>query len=337
MIAKENEILNKAINNFIEITGLKVSIVAQETGTFDNRIDAIINIEGQTCNIEVKLNINTALIALLVNQYKMINYPLIIITRYVTPNMAELLKRYDIQFIDTVGNAYINLFPQYVFIMGQKDKQLFLGHQKNRAFKPTGLKVIFALLNNPELENNTYRVIVEIAQVALGTVNWVMRDLKLNNFLIDRKKKRRFLVNKKELLDRWVTTYPENLRKGLLLGKYRAVDDDWWKIAEMYQLKALWSGEIAAAQITKYLRPQDKTIYIEKHKLNDFIKLNKLIVDPRGNIEILTKFWAYETDWRDNNRVPTILVYADLLNTGDPRNIEAAKILYEKELYQYNQ
>ena len=29
MIAKENEILNKAINNFIEITGLKVYIVAK--------------------------------------------------------------------------------------------------------------------------------------------------------------------------------------------------------------------------------------------------------------------------------------------------------------------
>jgi hypothetical protein len=29
MIAKENEILNKAINDFIEITGLKVYIVAQ--------------------------------------------------------------------------------------------------------------------------------------------------------------------------------------------------------------------------------------------------------------------------------------------------------------------
>lgn len=33
--------------------------------------------------------------------------------------------------------------------------------------------------------------------------------------------------------------------------------------------------------------------------------------------------------------VHPILVYADLIATGDPRNIEAAKIIYEAEVVQY--
>ena len=48
----------------------------------------------------------------------------------------------------------------------------------------------------------------------------------------------------------------------------------------------------------------------------------------------MKKFWNFE-----NNDYPglthPILIYADLLATGDPRNIETAKIIYEKDIVRY--
>lgn len=335
MKVKENEILEKAIEVFQEITDLNASILVAEERVVDNTIDAVVDIGGRTCYVEVKLNLNTALVALLVNYEKRINQPLVVVTRYVTPNMAIVLRQNDVQFIDTAGNAYINLGNIYVYIIGQKEKQLLIEHKKNRLFKPTGLKVIFALLNNPGLENHTYRKVAEIAQVALGTVNWIMRDLRIRNYLIDIDKTGRRIIHKRELLERWVTTYPDNLRKGLLLGKYKAGNENWIENVKMKKREVFWGGERAAGIITKYLRPQNTILYIDENYLHKFVKDNRLINTQNGNIEILKKFWLYKTEKDNNNIVPPILIYADLLSTGEPRNRETAQALYEKEIYRY--
>ena len=58
-----------------------------------------------------------------------------------------------------------------------------------RLFKPGGLKLIFALLNNPGMEKATYRDMAKAAKVALGTVDFAITELKELGFLIDLGKK----------------------------------------------------------------------------------------------------------------------------------------------------
>lgn len=48
----------------------------------------------------------------------------------------------------------------------------------------------------------------------------------------------------------------------------------------------------------------------------------------------MKKFWNFENPEYPGITHP-ILVYADLIAAGDPRNIEAAKIIYEKEIVRY--
>ena len=47
--------------------------------------------------------------------------------------------------------------------------------------------------------------------------------------------------------------------------------------------------------------------------------------DSNGNVEILSKFWHFEHD--PPELAPLLLIYADLLATGDARCIEAAEDL----------
>jgi len=58
---------------------------------------------------------------------------------------------------------------------------------------------------------------------------------------------------------------------------------------------------------------------------------------PNGNIQVFRAFW--KRDPKDKNdildTVDPIIVSADLLGTGDVRNLEAAKLLYQNELTEF--
>ena len=58
----------------------------------------------------------------------------------------------------------------------------------------------------------------------------------------------------------------------------------------------------------------------------EVIKNYRVIPDPNGYIRIYQKFW--EGNETQNVTAPPLLVYADLINTGDKRNIETAQKIY---------
>jgi hypothetical protein len=62
---------------------------------------------------------------------------------------------------------------------------------------------------------------------------------------------------------------------------------------------------------------------------------NKLRKDPDGDIEILKTFWDVGHELHRTDTVHPILVYADLLASGDPRNLEVAQIIYEQKLAEH--
>jgi hypothetical protein len=53
----------------------------------------------------------------------------------------------------------------------------------------------------------------------------------------------------------------------------------------------------------------------------------KLHREKEGKIEIRERFWKLEAE---RDMVPSILVYADLLATTDTRNVETARIVYDR-------
>jgi hypothetical protein len=180
------------------------------------------------------------------------------------------------------------------------------------------------------LENKSYREIAKEAGVSLGAVNWIMNDLKSLGHLADFGSRGRRLVNRKELLKRWTSAYPEQLRPKLSIGRFRTRHGhDWWKKAQLPS-EAFWSGEVAAQLLTKYLRPETVTIYSESNlpKLQAQYGLQR---DPTGNVELLRRFWKFD-HWEKQNlqTAPPLLVYADLVRTADDRNLETAEIIYEQ-------
>lgn len=327
----EKTLLLRALAMFHEATGMTFNVEREKhIDKAGRQIDAIVTLGAKGMKVrflaEVKPRLTKAnlLLALMARKPE---EKLLLITDYVNPVMAEDLKEKKIAFIDAAGNAYINEPPVYVYVKGNKQLEELPKRAKTRAFQATGLKVLFAFFCKPELLNAPYREIAKAADVALGTVGWVLTDLREGGYLVDMGKRGRRLRQKKQLVDRWVTAYPEVLRPKLIIGRYRADNDHWWKDADVRELHAWWGGEVAAAKLTRYLKPEFVTVYAKDRPEKLIIK-NKLKKDPNGNVEILDAFWEAE----DKELAPPLLIYADLIATGDARNLETARMIYEKEL-----
>lgn len=338
MRTPEIELFDNAIKKLKQNTGFTIEITQcfhadksiNATGLIDTGIDHI------PVAIDAKVRVTNATIGHVVHQFSQIAEHGLLVTNYINPIIAERLKAMDIWFIDTAGNAYINALPVYVYIKGNKlPEDQGTAKILNRAFTPIGLKVVFALLCQPKLVNAPYRDIAQTAAVALGTVALVFKDLNQMGYIIDMGARGRRLKNWEKLMERWMIAYPEQLRPKLETGRYRAPDPNWWQTADLHNLQAYWGGEVAADRMTQYLKPQIITIYVMEEWAGKLKITNRLRKDPAGDIEILKTFWDVEGKFNQADIVHPILIYADLIASGDPRNIETAQIIYEQEFTEH--
>jgi hypothetical protein len=282
--------------------------------------------------VEIKANVTKADKLLAMMRKGEFDHPLLLVTKYINAQLADELKQNGTEFLDTAGNTFINQPPLYIFVKGNKPDILKTPRPK-RTFKPAGLRTIYAFLCNPGLENKTYREIAAETGVALGTVDWIIKELKELRFLLDMGKRGQRLIQKENLLQRWVTAYPEQLRPKLTLGRFRG-EHGWWQRKTFDPFKGQWGGEVAAAKLTQYLQPQIITIYTAPQELDQLLIKNRLKRDQTGDVEILKRFWKPPEIWKYEDLVHPILIYADLLATGNERNIEAAKMVYDQHIVQ---
>lgn len=278
---------------------------------------------------EIKNNLTLAFIGLMIQRRNALPGPLLLVTNYVNNAMAERLKEYDIEFIDVAGNAYINQPPLYVYIKGNKPEGEYKIPLPGQAFRPTGLKVIFAFLCHPPIIEKNYRTIARTAGVALGNIGGIFLDLKRQGFLLDMGERGCRLVQKRRLLERFTEEYPNKLKPRLFLGNFRA-DQNWWQKEDMDIGNALWGGEAAAAKMGNCLKPQTITIYVKQQWLNDLLLKNRLKKNMNGEVELYKMFWDPAALPGYQGLVNPILTYADLMATANQRDIETAKVIYEQ-------
>jgi hypothetical protein len=331
----EIELLDRAVDALTKMDNIHINI--EHYSSNDPGIDATGTLITDSVDIPIALEFNAHINPITIRLIKprISDKQVLLVTNYVNPVIAERLKEQGIWFLDAAGNAYINHNPIYIYIKGNKPLEKPATRPISRAFQITGLKVVYALLCNPELVNAPYREIAQTADVALGTVGWVMTDLTQLGFIVDMGRGGRRLRDKRRLLERWVIAYPEKLRPRLEIARYKAPLPNWLQTADLHDFQALWGGEVAADKLTHYLKPEIITIYLPEQQKTKFFIKNRLRKDPAGEIELLKTFWDINDDTNKPSLVNPILIYADLIASGDPRNIETAQIIYDQELAEH--
>jgi hypothetical protein len=328
----QNDILLQAIEAFQKETHLHIEAKVNATIQRQKRMEACLQIEKKEYYVEIKKTLNPVIAGQIVHQWGNERQKWLLVTPYVNPQLARTLRELHIQFIDTVGNAFIDDLPTLIYIRGNKPEQSE-PVRTGKKFGRAALLVVYALLCDKELCDAPYREIAKQADVALGTVAGIINDLKTQGYYVELEDKKRHLVRKKELFEKWVTAYAETLRPKTFIGRYRAPQQDFWQHIDIEQYDAIWGGEVAAYRLTKYLKPEIVTIYA-KRPVNRLLLGLKLRQDKNGDIELREPFGKCE-NIQATATVPPFLVYADLMATGDVRNIETAKQLYADYLQEY--
>lgn len=347
---KEQDILDRALDALERTAGIHCHVIERPRRANQRYwTDAIVQIEanGQrhAYTVDVKRVDRFAILEEMKNRYTLDrdDTPPLLVAPRITTEIAEKCRDFGLQFIDAAGNAYLRRPGLYVLVKGQRpiprEDLLLIEQGGKRAGTPTHLRVIFALLCRPDLLNAPYRDIVQAAGVALGTIGWVFNDLADRGLTAGGKGKgARVMLERKKLIDEWVTNYPIKLRPKLTPRRFRAPKHDWWKDLDITQYDAQWGTEVAAVKLTGYLRPNTATIYLHgeggdrKRNLTRLVAENRLRPDTEGDVEILDAFWDLKGEQPMPQTVPPLLAYADLVATLDPRNFEAAMLIHDQYL-----
>ena len=328
MNMRDDNIIHTAVENLKATTGFKATWKATARGDFDGILT--INAKGKELvfNVEVKNELRFHQIDALLNRDRT-DKPILIIAVKIFPKIKEELRANQIAYLETNGNLYIKIENTLIWLDGNKPLQ-----QKkvkaNRAFTKTGIKVLLLYLTDEEWLNRPYRQVAENAGVALGTIPVIIAALRELGYLIniyDRIK----LVNKEELIKRWVEAYGEKLKPNIILGNFWLDDrsEKNWKQIDWIDEQALWGGEPAADLLTNYLNPQGFTIYTTQN-IKGMIKNYHLLPQEKGQVVVYEKFWKFPDDTQKT--APPLIVYADLIHTNDSRCIETANIIYDRYL-----
>ena len=331
--ALQKQLLTDALQAFEETTAVATAILKADPVQKDAFINARVRLGKTTLWAEIKARLTPATLGPVLAQLKRLPGPALLVTPYVTPPMAERLKAQDIPFIDAAGNAYLRTADTFIYVTGRKPAAPVEARRPVRVFRPTGLRIIFALLCRPELVTAPYREIANQAGVALGSVNIALKELETLGFVRTYKAKGRVLEQRERLLNTWVEAYPRELRPRLKPRRFRVDNPDWWKDMDLAPFDLWLGGEPAAAVLTKYLRPERTTLYGGA----GFAQLARHIrpaKDENGNLELLDTFWHFDSAQAvpGYRLVPPLLVYADLVATADARNLETAEMIRERYL-----
>lgn len=286
--------------------------------------------ETRTYVVEMRNRVTAASLSAL--RSRMTNRTLLV-APHITPSQSEVCRSLGIPYADSAGNMLLDWGTVRIDVEGRRPPKPTHGTAATRplrAFRPSGLQVLFCLLSDSGLASRPYREIASASTASLGTVQWVMAELSELNHL-ETRGRHRILHRVRALFDRWVEAYALNLYPSLHLGQYEGdrVHLHLDSRASVEQFDAQWGGEAAIALQDQYLRPATLVLYAPAvpAKLLSSWRLRKTTAG--GNVIIRKRFWHRASF--PGPLVPSTLIYADLVASGDPRQVEAAQRLREKD------
>jgi hypothetical protein len=259
----------------------------------------------------------------------LVNPDQVLVTTAMSSYLAAKCKEQGIQFIDTVGNAYIRPYSRsevFVFVSGNKPESAERSKDSSISTS-SALKLIFALIADPRLLNQPYREMANAAQVAIGSVSQTINALERRGFIAYISGTRTW-SKKEKLIGEWVAGYAGRLRPKLETMTFSVPDIDALRDIDLDPNIAVWGGEEAVARLTRFLKPEIVTIYTATANttyVSDLVRRFKMRKDPYGTLQIVQPFWDLPRFASPTQCAPQLSIYADLLLSGDSRNIEAAQ------------
>lgn len=218
----------------------------------------------------------------------------LLVADYVPETLAHQLQQHQLNYLDTLGNGFIHAAPFFYEISGRRKKSPKM--LPNRSQQTVGTKIIYQLLQDAQLCNQPYRAIAQRAQVALGAVGPVIKELLDKNLLTNDIDGQRHLMNLTALRQQWEGGYIGRLRPKLQIERCKLSAP--WNIDSLPHLireqkladQVLIGGELAAAFYCENVQAQSATLHMDaKLALKQMLQL-RLLPCVDGPVTIIQQF-----------------------------------------------
>lgn len=250
----------------------------------------------------------------------------LVVAPYIGPSSADVLRSRGADYVDAAGNMHFDWDRVLIHMQGFRPKnRVARSGDQSRIFSRSGLQVVFVLLCWPDLAAAPLREIAEVSGTSLGTVHKVVDEMAASGYLYDSSDGRR-LSRGRELVSRWVENYVTRLSPKLELGRFAGPEGQWWRsLPDGARDGVSLGGETAASLIDPFLRPSTVTLYADEVPSKLLVAARLRRDEVGGEVYVRRRFWTQPADTPPVELVPEVLVYADLIASGDPRQVEHAQ------------
>jgi hypothetical protein len=342
----EKEILQKAVQQFKTLTQTPIKILntnnlkEKKAPPHPPTVQLTTNGIQTTFNVLLTHELRTIQLPALIEKIAKAKTDWLVVAQYIPKPLKETLKNNGINYLEVAGNCFIQKKGFFFYI----NDQPVTPHRQTptgKLWKNAGLQFIFALLQQPQLLNQTYRQMAQAAHIALGNIGALLQELREEGYIQPPPKNNQqtfYLERKEALQKKWIELFITTLRPKLIKGKYRfmtVADKAHWKT--MNATTTYWGGETAGALLTNYLEPERFTLYTQQ-PTTEIIKALRLLPDKNGEIELLHVFWNTELtppQPQAPHIVPPLLAYAELATSLDSRNRETAERIKKQYIDQH--
>ncbi|GAA2938020.1 type IV toxin-antitoxin system AbiEi family antitoxin [Microbacterium luteolum] len=255
-------------------------------------------------------------------------HPLLLLGAKITPRNADRLRQLGVNFLDANGNAYLAFDDVLIDVRGRSGDPIAALHREKPAasnlFSPKRAQVIFALLSWPDIVNAKLREIADTAKVSVGFAQKTLVDLEAANYLqaFGGGRHGRRLNNVDALVDGWVASFPAGLGSPENTRAFQGSFDPDGLSEDGPEIYL--SGEAAAEWIPRHTT---WSLYCDDIPRQAAAAGRWTARASNPNIFVRPLFWnAPQDDVMRRVRIaPPLLVYADLIASGESRQREAAE------------
>lgn len=322
----EANLIHRAIDNLYAASGIVGEVqqvdATDATGT---SFDGVLRLLHTSRAVEVPFVVKRQLTKEQVNWLKSLNRKALVVFEKGSDAVKEQLRKDDLSYLETSGNAFLSLDDFFLFINTLKGTVHTTG-KGSKAFTKTGLKIIYSLLSNSYAAEMNYRSLAELSGTSIDSVGRVLNELLTDKYLVKTGLRGFKMLDQPRLLKDWASLFNKTLRPKLKAHVFDFQDGSTELRSLLGQnTSGLISGELAAEHMENQLIARKANVYLDGSFV-DFALNNKLKPAKNGRITLIEKFWNKSDNYweiTESLASPT-LVYADLLDDPSPRNLEAA-------------
>lgn len=255
------------------------------------------------------------------------NVPYVLGAAWIPPKLAKSLRDQGLNYLDTAGNASLNLPALQVFRETEAPPLVDSSRKRpiGEAFNASAVRVGLRLLLNPKHVRLDLRSLAALAGVSAPSAKFALDAFKDDGYVLDAGKRGRHLVEREAFFWKWAESYNLRFRFRHALGRYSCAGREL-----ALECDACWGGEPAARRLGFGLVPEIQVVHVHA-AIAPLVARNRLRLDPKGDVELVQACWPKEVDGPQGT-APIFVVFADLLNTRDPRCRDIAEEIFETSI-----